>query len=322
MCTDSLNPTHCKNELGGVVGEGCGLLLKCANKGEVISGIRFAEFGRPVWSGNSSTGKKVTCASFATNSTAAPSCLASDPARDAQIVAGLCVGKTECELLASTGVFGEPCRGVHKRLAVWATGCTPDQNPGLDPQYTTLPSTIAGASSVAWEAVEYGSGPLPHTRYVGGGSHDQGYWKVSANLSDSRGGGAAIRVGYGKVIDDDGIGGVRMVDGDAFCLDAVRGGNLETWWAPLSGGRHALALFNRSPSPDNITVQLSGLNTLSNRSTAMAPAAQVRVRVRDVWRRADLGEFSGSFTSSVPAHGTHLYILSPVATDHRLWAPL
>ena len=40
---------------------------------------------------------------------------------------------------------------------------------------------------------------------------------------------AAVRVGYGKVIDNDVIGGVRMVDSDAVCLDAVRGGNLETW---------------------------------------------------------------------------------------------
>ena len=91
---------------------------------------------------------------------------------------------------------------------------------------------------------------------------------------------------------------------DEFCLDAVRGGNLETWWAPLAGGRHALAFFNRSPAADTIAVrwaQLAGL-----------PANQT-VAVRDVWARKDLGAARGSFTVTVNAHGTQLFVLAPVS---------
>ena len=52
--------------------------------------------------------------------------------------------------------------------------------------------------------VEFGSGPLPHTRYVGGGASDfQGYWNVSVSELRSADG-ALVRAGYGTVRDDDG----------------------------------------------------------------------------------------------------------------------
>jgi alpha-galactosidase len=98
-------------------------------------------------------------------------------------------------------------------------------------------------------------------------------------------------------------GSVQMADATKFCVEATRGGNLETWWAPLSGGRHALALFNRSPSADVIAVswkQLPGLQ----------PAT--RVLVRDVWSKRDAGIHQDGFSITVPAHGTSLFVLTPV----------
>ena len=90
----------------------------------------------------------------------------------------------------------------------------------------------------------------------------------------------------------------------------MRGGNLETWWAPLQGGRHALALFNRSPSTDTITVSWAQLVGLDDNAT---------VSIRDVWARAHVvGDFRGSFAAEVNAHGTRLFVLTPKA-DSGAW---
>ena len=112
-----------------------------------------------------------------------------------------------------------------------------------------------------------------------------------------------MQAGYGRVRDDDGTGRVLLADAAQYCVEATRGGNLETWWAPLSGGRHALALFNRSPSADVIAVawkQLPGLQPSS------------RVSVRDVWLKEDTGVHLEGFRATVPAHGTSLFVLTPV----------
>jgi hypothetical protein len=285
QCVGLPKPVRCAApELGGVVGEGCTLHLKC--KSGVISKIKFADFGTV-------GGQNSSCVSYESSAT----CTTENAL---QIVSDMCVGKQECEVLASAGVFGDPCRHVHKQLAIWAAGCAPDMS-ASDPEYSTFPSTT-GALAIAWDNVEYGSGPLPHTRYIGGGEHYQGYWKVAvADLHTAAG--AVLHAGYGSVRDDDGIGNVNWANASDFCLDAVRGGNLETWYAPLSGGRHALSLFNRSPSHDTITVlweQLQGLDPLT------------QVRVRDVWRHQDLGMHLGSYSALVPAHGTALLVLTPV----------
>jgi len=111
-----------------------------------------------------------------------------------------------------------------------------------------------------------------------------------------------LRAGFGSLQDDDAVGTATPADATGWCLEATRGGNLETWWAPLSGGRHALALFNWSPSPDAITVAWSQLPGL---------AEDARVAVRGVWRHEDVGVFRGNFTARVPSHGTELFVLTP-----------
>lgn len=71
------------------------------------------------------------------------------------------------------------------------------------------------------------------------------------------------------------------------------GGNLEVWCKPLASvNTKAVALFNRSSIATNITVAWTDI--LFNNGPA---------KVRDVWSRAELGVFTNSFTTNVPAHG-------------------
>ena len=77
---------------------------------------------------------------------------------------------------------------------------------------------------------------------------------------------------------------------------------LEVWAAPLTGGRWAAALFNRSPGPDAITLEWGALGVTPG----------TRFDVRDVWAAADRGVFAGEYTAAaVDAHGVALLVLTP-----------
>ncbi|HUQ09677.1 MAG TPA: NPCBM/NEW2 domain-containing protein [Steroidobacteraceae bacterium] len=65
----------------------------------------------------------------------------------------------------------------------------------------------------------------------------------------------------------------------------------EIWARPLSDGTLAVGLFNRGLAPREVTVQWSQLGLTG------------RQRVRDLWRRADVGSFADSFSATVPRHG-------------------
>ncbi|CAF2165272.1 unnamed protein product [Brassica napus] len=78
------------------------LSLKCPVSTQVISSIRFASFGTP-------TG---TCGSFNHGRCSS--------ARSLSVVQKACVGSRSCKVEVSTRVFGEPCHGVVKSLAVEA----------------------------------------------------------------------------------------------------------------------------------------------------------------------------------------------------------
>ncbi len=65
----------------------------------------------------------------------------------------------------------------------------------------------------------------------------------------------------------------------------------EVWARPLQDGTYAVGLFNRGLGPAEVTVQWSQL-------ALRGPQA-----VRDLWRRADLGDFAEQFTATVPRHG-------------------
>ncbi len=73
--------------------------------------------------------------------------------------------------------------------------------------------------------------------------------------------------------------------------------NLEIWCKPLGSANStikAVALLNRGANTAGITVKFSDIGLTGT------------VFVRDLWAKADKGEFTGSFTMSVPSHGTGL----------------
>jgi alpha-galactosidase len=74
-------------------------------------------------------------------------------------------------------------------------------------------------------------------------------------------------------------------------------GDLDVWTKPLSGGRVAVGLFNRSWSVRDIAVDLSQIGFKSG------------ANVRDLWKQQDLGHRSGVFTSRIPKHGVTLIVV-------------
>lgn len=90
--------------LGGMQGEGGSLNLECASG--TISKIDFASFGTPTGS----------CPDFSVSDCDANTTRA--------VVEGLCLGKASCQIDVDTKVFGDPCFGTVKSLAVVASGCT------------------------------------------------------------------------------------------------------------------------------------------------------------------------------------------------------
>ncbi|WP_260736768.1 glycoside hydrolase family 27 protein [Tunturiibacter lichenicola] len=90
------------------------------------------------------------------------------------------------------------------------------------------------------------------------------------------------------------------IDQDALGTQGDRlseSGDLDVWTKPLSDGRVAVGLFNRSWSVRDVSVDLGEIGFKSGGS------------VRDVWKRADLGHRSGVFTSRIPRHGVTLIIV-------------
>ncbi len=68
-------------------------------------------------------------------------------------------------------------------------------------------------------------------------------------------------------------------------------GPVEVWAKPLSGGRMAVGLFNSGESPLPASANFS------------AVGFSQAVRVRNLWKRKELGVFEKSFKAMVPKHG-------------------
>jgi len=94
---------------------------------------------------------------------------------------------------------------------------------------------------------------------------------------------------------------VIAVDQDPKGIQAHRlwdEGPLEVWARPLGDQSRAVGLFNRGESPLTITLDFSSLGI-------SGPA-----RVRDLWKREDLGTMSGTYSASIPKHGVALVKVS------------
>jgi alpha-galactosidase len=75
-------------------------------------------------------------------------------------------------------------------------------------------------------------------------------------------------------------------------------GDLDVWTKPLSGGRVAVGLFNRSWSVRDVSVDLAQIGFAKGGN------------VRDVWKGKDLGRRTGVMTDTLPKHGATLLIVS------------
>jgi alpha-galactosidase len=75
-------------------------------------------------------------------------------------------------------------------------------------------------------------------------------------------------------------------------------GDFDVWTKPLSGGRVAVGLFNRSWDNRDVSVDLAEIGFKDG------------ANLRDVWKGKDLGHHSGVFTDTLPKHGVTLLIVS------------
>jgi alpha-galactosidase len=74
-------------------------------------------------------------------------------------------------------------------------------------------------------------------------------------------------------------------------------GDFDVWTKPLSDGRIAVGLFNRSWDNRDVSVDLADI------------AFRGGASLRDVWKQKDLGRHSGVFTDTIPKHGVTLLIV-------------
>ncbi|HYZ55205.1 MAG TPA: fibronectin type III domain-containing protein [Streptosporangiaceae bacterium] len=73
----------------------------------------------------------------------------------------------------------------------------------------------------------------------------------------------------------------------------------QVWYARNRDGSYTVALFNLGSAPATVTAHWNGLGIVG-------PAA-----VRDLWSHANLGDFTGSFSATLPVHGSRLLRITP-----------
>jgi alpha-galactosidase len=81
-------------------------------------------------------------------------------------------------------------------------------------------------------------------------------------------------------------------------------GDFDVWTKPLSDGRVAVGLFNRSWDNRDVSVDLAEIGFRNG------------ARLRDVWKQKDLGRHSGVFTDTIPKHGVTLLIVGVSLNVH------
>jgi len=176
--------------------------------------------------------------------------------------------------------------------------------------YTINSANLTGSGSLkgfGWSNQLGASGPWPHARYVA--DRDTQVQTLNSNVflldlsaaSDPSKGSRIQAADTTGILDDDLVGNVAK--GGTFCLDLIPGGMLEVWAGPLTGGRIAVALFNRSPTMGTVVAQWGSIGARDG----------VKYTAMDVWTGNDLGVFEGSFSAEVAPRNVQYAILSPVA---------
>ena len=70
-------------------------------------------------------------------------------------------------------------------------------------------------------------------------------------------------------------------------------GDLEVWSKQLSDGGRAVVMFNRSESAADMSFTWNEIGYPS----------ELKVSVRDLWEKKDMGKYSGKYDANVPSHG-------------------
>ena len=328
QCVDPFTtPTYCasKNEIGGVVGEGhgCGLVLSC-EEGGTIEEIVFADFGTVAYddqregdslrSSSSTTTSSCDSFNFRVNHTCT-----SEARGLVEYVKSQCVGRSSCKISdkAVSEIVGDPCRKVHKRLAIVARGCR-----GNNSSMPVLPlKRVSFNPTLSWDSYEGTSGPVPHSRYVGASSlawdaSDTDVWvwgKKGMDMEEEGGtggtggnGGTTGRTLHpsarswltrdeGTLLDDDNVAGTRQtpVEAGEWCAEAVGAQAREIWRVPLVGGRKAFALFNRSPEDVvmKVNLQTEGMSGRAWRVRNVWENVTSSVKEEDVEVRANVSKY-------------------------------
>ena len=109
-----------------------------------------------------------------------------------------------------------------------------------------------------------------------------------------------------------GISGGLVYADDTVCTQK---GYCQQWARPLSGGRWAMALYNRNDDNATVTGLFTQLPPQPTRSilgtNKHAGAAPQTLHVHDVWANADLGAHSGSYSRELAPHATAVLLLTP-----------
>jgi alpha-galactosidase len=82
---------------------------------------------------------------------------------------------------------------------------------------------------------------------------------------------------------------------------AAKDGDSEVWVREIADGNRAVVLLNRGTTPREISATWSDLGY----------PAHLSATVRDLWTKKDLGNFTGKFTSTVPAHSVVMITVKP-----------
>jgi hypothetical protein len=101
-------------------------------------------------------------------------------------------------------------------------------------------------------------------------------------------------------VDQAGLAGGKPVASDT---------DQQVWYAPMPGGRRAVALFNLGGQAEPVTATWQSLGFCGSAS------------VKDVWTGAALGQHRDGFTATVPSDGSRLLLVTPGASSKCPTAP-
>ncbi|HEX4207845.1 MAG TPA: carbohydrate-binding protein [Ktedonobacteraceae bacterium] len=79
----------------------------------------------------------------------------------------------------------------------------------------------------------------------------------------------------------------------------VQSSNQQVWYAKNRDGSYTVALFNLDSSQNTVTANWRDLGFTGSAS------------VRDLWQHSNLGQYTNSFSASLPAHGSRLLTVRP-----------